>query len=452
MLPSRRLFLAALAPAPRPNILFIMADDLGYADLSCYGRRDYQTPHLDRLAAQGVRFTQAYANGCVCSPTRTALFTGRYQYRLPVGLEEPIANRSPEVGVPPSHPTLSSLFRAAGYHTSLVGKWHLGTRPGTGPLESGYHEFFGYRMGGVDYFTHKSSAMHNGKPDLWDGNTTVDRPGYLTDLLADRAEAILKARAKDRQPFLLSLHFSAPHWPWQAPGDAASSAQIANLTHWDGGSNATYARMVQVMDQRIGRLLQTLEDQKLARNTIVVFTSDNGGERFSDNWPFSGHKAQLLEGGIRVPAIIRWPGHIRPGTTTSQVAITMDWLPTLLAAANLQPDPAYPSDGVNLLPSLNGPLQPRTLFWRHRADQQRALRQGDWKLLRLRKNSYLFNLAEDPLERANRKAAHPDVFARLNATYDAWNATMLPEDPNAFSYVITGDQQAESYGHTRPER
>ena len=426
-----------------------MADDLGYADLSCYGRRDYQTPHLDRLAAQGVRFTQAYANGCVCSPTRTALLTGRYQYRLPVGLEEPISTRSPIVGIPPAHPTLPSLFRAAGYHTSLVGKWHLGTLPGTGPLESGYHEFFGYRMGGVDYFTHRSSAAADGPLDLWEGNTLVDQPGYLTDLLADRAESILTARARDRRPFLLSLHFSAPHWPWQVPGDEAASGRLTHLSDWEGGNNSTYARMVQIMDQRIGRLLTSLADKNLAQNTLVLFTSDNGGERFSDNWPFSGRKAELLEGGIRVPAIIRWPGHIRPGSTTPQVAISMDWLPTLLAAAGLKPDPAFPSDGINLLPTLSGPLQSRTLFWRHRADHQRALRQGDWKLLRLRTNSYLFNLTDDPLERANRKSAYPELFAHLNGTYDAWNATMLPEDPAAYSYRITGEQQAERYGHSR---
>ena len=255
MRPSRRQFLTALAPAPRPNILFVMADDLGYADRSCYGRRDYQTPHLDRLAAQGVRFTQAYANGCVCSPTRTALLTGRYQYRLPGGLEEPISTRSPKVGIPPSHPTFPSLFRAAGYHTSLVGKWHLGTLPGTGPLESGYEEFFGYRMGGVDYFTHKSSASAEGLNNLWEGKAIVDRPGYLTDLHADRAEAILTARAKDRRPFLLSLHFSAPAQALAGTGDEAPSNRLSTLSDWEGGTNTTYARMVQVMDRRIGRLL-----------------------------------------------------------------------------------------------------------------------------------------------------------------------------------------------------
>ena len=197
-------------------------------------------------------------------------------------------------------------------------------------------------------------------------------------------------------------------------------------------------------------MLQALTDNHLADKTIVIFTSDNGGERFSDTWPFTGKKTELLEGGLRIPAIIRWPDHIRPGSTTDQVAISMDWLPTLLAAAGSQPDPAYPSDGMNLLPaSTSAALIPRKLFWRFRSNEQRAVRDGDMKWLKIAGNTFLFNVVNDPLERANLKARQPDVYQRLIAEYDAWNATMLPEDPQATSATFTGDHWADHYGNIR---
>ena len=191
----------------RPNIVFIMADDLGWADLSCYGREDYATPAIDALAEHGVRFTHAYANSAVCTATRVALMTGRYQYRLPIGLEEPLQDRA--IGLPPVHPTLPSLLRDAGYRTALVGKWHLGALPHYCPLKSGYDSFWGIRGGGVDYFSHEL----NGVGDLWDGATNIDRMGYLTDLLGDRAVAMLEELAAAPQPFFLNLNFTAPHWP-----------------------------------------------------------------------------------------------------------------------------------------------------------------------------------------------------------------------------------------------
>jgi arylsulfatase A-like enzyme len=196
------------AAAPPPNIVFIMADDLGYADLSCYGRRDYRTPGIDRIAAQGMRFTQAYANSAVCSATRTGLITGRYQYRLPVGLEEPVTD-SRKVGLPSSHPTLPSLLKAAGYGTTLIGKWHLGGLPEFGPLKSGYDHFWGFRGGAVDYFTHKTGAADTDTHDLWDGDVQTQQNGYLTDLLGDRAVTAVRDYASRRTPFFISLHFSA---------------------------------------------------------------------------------------------------------------------------------------------------------------------------------------------------------------------------------------------------
>ena len=248
-----------------------------------------------------MRFLQGYANSAVCSATRVALITGRYQYRLRLGLEEPLAG-NPDVGLDPSHPTLPSLLKKAGYGTTLVGKWHLGVLPKFGPLQSGYDHFYGFRGGAVDYYSHATPA---GKPDLWDGDVPVERSGYLTELLGDRAVEVVNGYAKARRPFLLSLHFSAPHWPWEAPGDTAESARIGKvpggLFHLDGGSQATYRRMIEAMDHQIGRVLEALRAGGLTDNTIVIFTSDNGGERFSDTWPFTGRKTELLEGGLRIP-------------------------------------------------------------------------------------------------------------------------------------------------------
>lgn len=430
--------------AKPPNIVFIMADDLGYADVSCYGRPDISTPNIDSIAARGVRFLQAYANSAVCSATRTALITGRYQYRLPVGLEEPLAGR--DVGLPPDQPTLPSLLKKAGYGTALVGKWHLGQLPKFGPLQSGYEHFYGFRGGAVDYYTHAY-----GRDDLWDDDVPVHQMGYLTDLLGSRAVEIVNRYAKSGQPFLLSLHFNAPHWPWEAPGDMAESNRLrasGKLVDFDGGSQKTFQRMVQEMDLQIGRVLEALNAGGLVENTIVIFTSDNGGERFADTWPFTGRKTELLEGGLRIPAIVSWPARIPQGRTTEQVGITMDWMPTLAAAAGVVPDPASPPDGINLLPVLTqeAPAITRKLFWRYKANAQRAARDGDYKYLKILENTFLFNVVEDPMERANLKARYPDIYDRIVAEWAAWNATMLPETDESYTVSFTGDQLADHIG------
>ena len=431
------------ADAAPPNIVFIMADDLGYADVACYGRPDVRTPAIDSLAAKGVRFLQAYANSAVCSATRTALTTGRYQYRLPIGLEEPLVDR--EVGLPPDHPTLPSLLKRAGYGTTLVGKWHLGALPKFGPLQSGYDHFFGFRGGAVDYYRHAST-----KDDLWDDDVPVHQIGYLTDLLGARAVDVVNGYAKSRRPFLLSLHFNAPHWPWEAPGDEAESERLrgANIRDFDGGTRKTYIGMIEAMDRQIGRVLAALRSNGLEQNTIVVFTSDNGGERFADTWPFTGRKTELLEGGLRIPAIVQWPARIPHGRTSDQVTITMDWLPTLLAAAGVAPDPAYPLDGLDLLPTLTGHASPteRKLFWRYKANAQRAARIGDFKYLKILDNTFLFNVVEDPLERANLKKRRPEVYDRIVAEWSHWNATMLPEIDASYTENFTGEQLADHIG------
>ena len=437
---------SAAARARAPNILFILADDLGWADLGVYGQADYRTPELDRLAREGMRFTQAYANSAVCSASRVGLITGRYQYRLRGGLEEPIGSGRENVGLPPSHPTLPSLLRQRGYRTALIGKWHMGDLPDFGPLKSGYDTFFGNHGGALDYFTHKFGVGADQPEDLFEGEVPVHKAGYYTDLLADRAVDYLTRHDKSA-PFFLSLHFTAPHWPWEGPGDEATSREIKSIFHFDGGSLAVYGRMVAAMDAAIGRVLRTLEERGLARDTIVVFTSDNGGERFSKTWPFSGQKTELLEGGIRVPSIVRWPGVVAAGTVSEQVTVHMDWLPTLLACAGAAADPAYPPDGENLLPVILGeaPTHPRTLYWRYKSNSQRALRSGDWKYFKISGNEFLFDLAADVRERANLAKRDPQRLASMRAQWEAWNAGMLPITSEVGSHAVNGRVQADHY-------
>ena len=409
----------------RPNLIFILADDLGWADLSCYGRPDYQTPNLDRLAKQGTRFSNAYSASAVCTPTRCGFITGRYPGRLKVGLEEPLISTNDQVGLDPKHPTIASLLKNSGYETALFGKWHLGIRPEWGPNAHGFDEFFGILSGAGDYFLHKTGQ---GAPDLFENLTPVERNGYLTDLLTERAVGFV-SRRRDA-PFYLSLHYTAPHWPWQGPKGGEiikfSTSQTEPATMNVGGSLKIYAEMMQSLDRGVGRVLKALDTAGLANNTLIIFTSDNGGERFSYEWPLSGQKGDLLEGGIRVPAIVRWPRVVPAAQVTNQVAISMDWTATMLAAAKAAPDQAYPLDGENLLPVISNakPVHDRTLCWRMRT--QDAVRSGHWKYVRVNENRYLFDLSVDEREKADFKDKNPDILKRLQTEFDKWEANMLP--------------------------
>ena len=422
---------------PRPNIIFIVADDLGFADLGCYGGRDAVfgrvSPVLDGLASQGIKFTQGYANSPVCSPTRFALMTARWQYRLRGAADEPINSRSRGssiLGLPPEHPTLPSLLQGAGYRTALIGKWHLGYPPHFGPLKSGYDSFYGPMSGGVDYFTHCDSR---GTHDLWVGEQEHHQDGYLTDLISDRAVdwlgEVAPMAAQGHQPFFMSLHYTAPHWPWETRDDAALAEEVKdNLFHLHGGSIHRYQRMIQQMDEGIGRVMAALCQAGVERDTLVVFTSDNGGERFSDNWPLVGGKMDLTEGGIRVPWIAHGPAAIAPGGVSTQHCLTMDWSATLLAAAGVAADAAYPLDGVSLLAVLQDPAATfeRPMAWRMLHRSQRAYRQGDWKYLRVDGHEYLFNIPADERERANHAPREPQRLAAMRSAWEAWNTTMPP--------------------------
>jgi arylsulfatase A-like enzyme len=424
----------------RPNIIFIVADDLGFADLGCYGGRPETfgpvSPNIDALAAGGLRLTQGYANSPVCSPTRFALMTMRYQYRVRGGMEEPINSRSKGstvLGLPPEVPTLPSLLREAGYATALVGKWHLGYPPSFGPLRSGYDEYYGIMAGGADYFTHCSGK---GDHDLYLGEEPHREEGYLTDLLSKRAVDYVErmaAGAKADQPFFLSLHYTAPHWPWETRDDQHLASEVAsNLFHLDGGNIHTYHRMIHHMDEGIGWLVAALQRQGLLEDTLIVFTSDNGGERFSDNWPLVGGKMDLTEGGIRVPWIAHWPAGIPAGSTSAQHCMTMDWSATMLELAGGRAHPDYPLDGVSLTSVLRDPSRTfeRPLYWRMNHRHQRALRKGDWKYLKVDDHEYLFNVAVDERERANLAKRHPERFATMREEWLDWDGTVpaIPED------------------------
>ena len=421
-----------MTTAMRPNILFIVVDDCGYADLGCTGQTDYATPSLDRLAAEGVRFTQAYANAPLCTNTRVALMTGRYQYRLPIGLVEPLRwtdRDTPGMGLPPGFPTLPALLHDAGYKTALIGKWHLGYLPHYGPLKSGYDVFFGIMGGFTGYYTHIGDA---GEHDFYEGETPLEKHGYVTDLLSDRATAWVEAAAKAPEPYFLSLHYTAPHWPWSAPSveAAARECETVRAEITEGGSTRIYGEMMQILDAGIGRVLDAVRRGNSAgrRDTLVLFTSDNGGERFSKIWPFVGRKFDLLEGGLRVPQICWRPGHIPAGRVTDQVCITMDLTATALAAAEVAASPDYPLEGVDLMPVLSGRTTEfeRTLYWRMRNRYQRSVRRGGWKYLKIADREFLFDIEYDPRERGNLAAKQPALLAELRASWEAWNEEMLP--------------------------
>lgn len=427
----------------RPNILFILADDLGYGDLSCYGRPDYQTPNLDRLAAQGVRFIKAYSASPLCTPTRCAFITGRYPARTRVGLEEPLhekramGEKALTIGLPRDHPTVASLLKGSGYQTALIGKWHLGYLPNFSPIKSGFEEFYGIMSGAADFFTHKDMQ---GDLDFYEGEVPVERIGYTTDLLTRRAVEYISRRRGNRgnHPFYLSLHYTAPHWPWEGPDDRPPDPELRGpVAFRAGGSLKTYGAMMKSLDDGIGQVLNALSRAGLARDTLVVFTSDNGGERFSYNWPFTGEKGALWEGGIRVPAIVRWPGVVPAGRISQQPSISMDWTATFLAAGKTQPDPAYPLDGIDLLNIETSDLRAltsdishptsRMFFWRH--SNQSAVVRWPWKYLHDGTNEYLFNLDVDQRERANFRTQNPAMFEQLKKEFAAWESTVLPRLP-----------------------
>jgi arylsulfatase A-like enzyme len=416
----------AHAQPKRPNIIYIMTDDMGYADLSGYGRKDYQTPHLDKLASQGIKLVNAYAAAPLCTPTRTAFMTGRYPARTPVGLIEPLTASKADIrfGLTTDFPSVGALLRASGYQTALIGKWHLGMLPEHSPVKNGFDYFFGIRSGAADYISHKGDARTH---DLYENDSLVYPEGYLTDLFSQKAIAFIKQQ--HQQPFFLTLTYNAPHWPWQGPADKPYD-DTANFRR--GGSPAIYAAMMKSLDDGIGNMMKALDEAGLSAQTIVIFTNDNGGERYSDHGGLANSKGTLWEGGIRVPAFVRWPGNIQAGSLTQQIAVTMDWTTTILSAAGVKAHKDFPLDGINLMPIFTGKQKTaeRTIYWRSfQRTRQKAVRTGPWKYLQDEKGEYLFNLEADPGEKNDLKTTQAVIFNRLKTQYAAWETTVLPPIP-----------------------
>jgi arylsulfatase A-like enzyme len=404
-----------------PNVIYIMADDLGWGDLSCYGRREYNTPNLDWLASKGVKFTNAYSAGAVSTPTRCAFMTGKYPGRTPVGLMEPLPfkkGNSNLIGLEPSLPTIASILKANNYQTVLIGKWHLGYMPEYSPIKSGFTDFFGYMSGGIDYFTHTDRLI---QPDFFENETPVEKPGYTTNLFTDKAVEFISGIHE--KPFFLSLNYNAPHWPWEGPEDSSSKSWNMN------GSTEIYKSMMESLDSGIGKVLSAVKKNNLEDNTLIIFTSDNGGERYSYNWPFSGIKASLKEGGIRVPAIVYLKGVVPVNKIINQMSITMDWTKTILNFCKINENTYHEMDGIDLLPIIKGEKSEieRTLFWRTRT--QGAVRKGHWKYHKSKTAEsdieVLSDLDFDNMEKSEFKDLQPEIFLKLKEEYSNWDKEML---------------------------
>lgn len=411
-----------MAQAP-PNVVVILTDDMGYGDLGSYGATDIRTPNIDSLARDGVRMTDFYSNAPVCTPTRAGLITGRYQQRY--GLQAPLTSEGTpggDVGLPSRGRSLPHLLAQRGYATALVGKWHLGYRQEFSPAAHGFGYFFGLKSGYHDFYAHTGG---DGRPDLWENDRQVVVDGYTTDLITQRSIRFLEQQAAG--PFFLEIAYNAPHWPYQPPDRPSVAADHArHVRPWDAetSTRADYAAMVERVDRGVGEVLQTLDRLDLARRTIVIFTNDNGGEWLASNGPLFNRKASVWEGGIRVPALIRWPGRIPAGTVSGQVGITMDLAASILAATGTTVPADTRLDGLDLFPTLEGraPEVPRTLFWRTGSPikQQWAVRSGDWKLVLDGLSPFVFNVRTDPGERDNLTSHRQDVARRLRPLLEAW--------------------------------
>jgi arylsulfatase A-like enzyme len=432
LLPALFAFAAAspsviAQPANKSNVLVIVGDDMGYADTGFQGCKDIPTPHLDALAKGGVKFTSGYVSGPYCSPTRAGLLTGRYQTRF--GHEfNPGGGKT---GLPTTETTFADRFKAAGYATGLVGKWHLGSLPEMQPQKRGFNEFFGFLGGAHSYFPRRDMLK-----SVLRGSEPVDEGAYLTDAFGREAVAFVERHKAE--PFFLYLAFNAVHTPMHA-----DDVRLKKFAGIGDNQRRTYAAMMLAMDDAVGAVVAKLRERGLEENTLIAFFSDNGGPTMqgttingSKNTPLRGSKRQTLEGGIRVPFFMAWKNHLPAGLVYDHPVIQLDVQPTALAACGIDPGPGSKIEGVNLLPYLTGKATGAphdALFWRF--GQQMAVRKGDWKLVRYGPNATLqagetwpklYNLKDDIGEATDLSAKMPDKVKELQAAWDKWNTGNVP--------------------------
>ena len=429
-------------PTAKPNYIIFITDDQGYGDLSCMGATDFRTPHLDRLAGEGCRFTSFYSNSPVCSPSRASLLSGRYPANA--GVRSILAGHRTATGLPADVPSLATVLKGQGYRTALYGKWHLGLSEGSRPNDHGFDQFKGFLAGCVDYYSHIYYwSMNKGGPandpmhDLWHNDREVWRNGeYMTEMITDDSVRFVREAAGEDEPFLLVVAYNAPHYPMHAPDTYMD--RFAHLP-WD---RQVMAAMISAVDDGVGDVMAELARQGLAENTCTFFMSDNGPSRESRNWldgtqdPYyggcqgrlKGHKFSLYDGGIRVPGILHWPGRIPAGQVSDEPVAAMDIMPTFLAAAGAD-TAGLDLDGADILPAASGRASSphERIFWE--MNDQLAVRQGRWKLVlngRLVEgaeptdNVHLADLEADMSESDNLAERHPDLTAELKSAAEHW--------------------------------
>lgn len=429
----------------RPNVIVFYCDDLGYGDLGCYGSEAMKTPHLDRLAAEGIRFTNWYSNSPVCSPSRASLLTGRYPAR--VGVSQILGGKRGTAGLPPEQTTLAKALKAGGYRTALFGKWHLGASAEYGPNAHGFEEFFGFRAGCIDYYSHifywEQGRGVNPVHDLWHNETEVwDNGRYMTEMITEKSVAYIDA-AQEEQPFFLYVAYNAPHYPMHAPQEYVD--RFPDLP----ADRRIMAAMIAAVDDGVGEIVQALKRKGMYEDTVIFFSSDNGPSTEARNWLdgtedlyyggsaglFRGHKGSLFDGGIREPAILSYPSGLQGGQVNDEQCAMMDLFPTVLELTGTEQSNGR-HDGINLCPMLQSgtPWPERQLYWEY--GDQLAVREGKWKLVLNGKLDFsrkaadpvhLSDLEQDPGERINLAAQYPDIAQRLEADVRHWYSAIQEE-------------------------
>ena len=408
----------------KPNFIIILADDLGYGDISCYGNAKIKTPNLDLMAREGVRFLDFHSNGAVCSHTRASLLTGKYQQRT--GITGVItAKEHREVGLALSEVTLAEAFKKEGYVTGIFGKWHLGYDPKYNPVNQGFDEYIGYVSGNIDYQSH---VDQEGNADWWKADKLENEKGYSTDLISKNAIDFIERHQEN--PFFLYIAHEAPHSPYQnrgSVGDRYPGAKNGTDFSTSGSEKdvkTMYKDMVEILDESVGETFNTLKRLGLFENTIVLFLSDNGAVSYGSNGILTGFKGSVWEGGHRVPAIIQWPGHIKSGWISQETVLSMDIFPTFLDLAGVKEFNKV--DGVSIANHLlhQNSLAPRTVFWQH--GNQYAVRNNKWKLVvsGINKKPELYDIAVDVEEKNNVADDFPYIMNELQAEYKKWESTV----------------------------